>query len=167
MTISIILIVFLTFVGVLYFKSTRKKQPKMLVGVKFDPLTKAFGMPIITVPINGIPYRFIVDTGSDTSVILPEIAEEIALERCKDGKTITIGGVSGEQEVVPEIIKFKIQLKTRSYLLSAYVHNIQTLEKLNKKYKTRVAGLLGSDTLQETKAVISFKKKCIVFTKQE
>ena len=95
------------------------------------------------------PYRFLLDTGSENTVVSSVLAQELALPR---GSNATVIGVAGRQSV-PTVELEDILLGKRSYPgLSAA---------LLERNHIGADGILGLDTLQDQRVLLDFARNLI------
>jgi predicted aspartyl protease len=95
------------------------------------------------------PYRFLLDTGAENTVVSSLLAQELALPR---GGNATIVGVAGRQSV-PTVELEEIFLGKRSYAgLSAA---------LLERTHIGADGILGLDTLQNQRVLLDFSRNLI------
>jgi predicted aspartyl protease len=95
------------------------------------------------------PYRFLLDTGSETTVVSSLLAAQLALPR---GNNATIVGVAGRRSV-PTVELDEILLGKRSYSgLSAA---------LLERQHIGADGILGLDTLQNQRVLLDFSRNLI------
>ena len=106
----------------------------------------------MTVPVkigdNG-PYRFLIDTGAQNTVVSSALAARLALPA---GRQATIIGVAGRQ-VVPTVNIDEIVLGRHSY----FGLNAPLLETHNMG----ADGIIGVDSLQDQRILIDFKRNLI------
>jgi len=95
------------------------------------------------------PYRFLLDTGAENTVLSSALAEELALPR---GGNATVVGVAGKQSV-PTVELDEILLGRRSYPgLSAA---------LLERAHIGADGILGIDSLQDQRVLLDFSRNLI------
>lgn len=107
----------------------------------------------MTVPVrlaNQGPFDFLIDTGSQNTVISSSLASQLALEPYARARLV---GVAGEQ-MVDTVSIDQIDLGSRSY----YSLRAPTLERAD----IGADGILGLDSLQQQRVLIDFAKSRIL-----
>ena len=104
----------------------------------------------VEVGVNGTgPYRFVVDSGADTSVIGERLAKALALPA---GQPATLHGITETRRVD------RVQVASL-HLGSTVVHDLE-LPRLDD-YHVGAAGMIGLDALVEQRMVLDFDKRKI------
>lgn len=111
--------------------------------------TRADAADRMTVPVrigaNG-PYRFMIDTGAENTVVSSEVAQRLALPA---GRSAILMGVAGSQRV-PTVELDEIGLGRRTYYtLTAPVVDAQHIG---------ADGIIGLDSLQGQRILIDFRR---------
>jgi len=110
----------------------------------------------MTVPVsigaNG-PYQFIVDTGSERTVVSQELARDLALG---PGRTATVHSMT-EVSQIPTVIVPELRVGQRT--MNDDIH-APALARTN----LGAAGILGVDSLQEQRVLFDFKRREMTVT---
>lgn len=102
----------------------------------------------LPVEIGGVgPYAFIIDTGSQRSIIATELAQRLALPMLPPVKIITIAGHETVASVHLDHLKFGTQLVTDMPVLSIAHANLGS------------AGLIGLDGLKDKRVTLDFRAR--------
>ena len=114
--------------------------------------TRADAADRMTVPVrigaNG-PYRFMIDTGAENTVVSSEVAQRLALPA---GRSAILMGVAGSQRV-PTVEIDEIGLGRRTYYtLTAPVVEARHIG---------ADGIIGLDSLQKQRVLIDFRRNLI------
>jgi predicted aspartyl protease len=111
------------------------------------------------VKLNGVPGKFILDTGASNSCLDINLAEEFNLE-VEDSETKAAGaGGAGMATKVSSGNKLVIKdwkYKNFTIVLLDLVHVNKALTDHNAK---SIHGIIGADVLEKGKAIIDYKKK--------
>lgn len=104
----------------------------------------------IGVKVNGTgPYRFVVDSGADSSVIGTRIAQAL---RLPPGRPVTLNGMTGSS-IVPRVLVDELGLGKES---------VTDLElPVLAEYDLGGDGMLGIDALSEERLMLDFEKRLI------
>lgn len=104
----------------------------------------------LTVPVSidgKGPYRFLVDTGAERTVISEELARELSLGAGADARMHTMSGVGNVETVI--IPKLRVSARTVKGI------NAPALS----RYHLGAEGMLGVDSLQSQRVLFDFVKK--------
>lgn len=109
------------------------------------------GRVVAPISVNGGgPYRFIVDTGANRSVLSADLARRLALTPSGTGDVHTVEGVSPAPLVAGASLSF-----------AALPLESQEMPILDGGALGRADGLLGVDGLRGRRLLISFEQRCI------
>jgi predicted aspartyl protease len=104
----------------------------------------------IAVNVNGTgPWRFVVDSGADSSVIGTKLAQRLALQA---GRPVTLNGMTGSS-IVPQVLVDRLELGPTS------VSDME-LPVLNEQ-DLGGDGMLGIDAIAEERLMMDFEKRII------
>jgi predicted aspartyl protease len=104
----------------------------------------------IAVDVNGTgPYRFVVDSGADSSVIGTRIAKALQLPQ---GTPVTLNGMTGTS-IVPRVLVDRLGLG------STYVSDLEL--PVLAEHDLGGDGMLGIDALSEERLMLDFEKRLI------
>lgn len=156
-----ILEIILTFTGVaavaslanLFIKN--KELPKDSISIKkYMP----GNLPIITLYNSGIPFNFLLDTGSNICHICPSVLKNIKIYKWKENNIQTTGLGSESSQSKSCSAKFVDSLN-KEYDIDLVVskefeHSASNIEAF---IGVKINGLLGTDFLQKYKYTIDFK----------
>ena len=112
---------------------------------------------VVSIPINGINERFLVDTGSSSSYISTEFLRE---KRCFNLNERTASYASAASYIEYNTIKVKVTLFGDTYWF-----NTISLYALNRSLGNGVIAILGSDFLRRNKLIIDYNKRVIYQSK--
>ena len=112
---------------------------------------------VVSIPINGINERFLVDTGSSSSYISTEF---LKTKRKFNLNERTSSYASATSYIEYKTTKVKVTLFGESYWF-----NTISLYALNKSLGNGVIGILGSDFIRRNKLIIDYNKKMIYQSK--
>lgn len=119
--------------------------------------------PIVQVEINGKKGYFIVDTGSDISIINTTQLRRYDLESKKvyntDRRAI---GINGRTEGVMKIDKVKVDLSESFAHDTFYSLNIDRIAtSIEAKTNYRIVGIIGADVLIKYNCIIDYNQRHI------
>jgi predicted aspartyl protease len=157
----VLLIILLTMIGstIATFGKTGGPAVDEKAVLKFR-LVQDFGV-IVPVFINGQgPYDFLLDTGTTSTVIRPELANALRL-RAVDRLMLTT--VTGSQ-AVPRSYLESVTLGSRS---AANVEVLWQDLSAVRSLDNRISGLLGQNFLSQFNYLLSYREKRIVFEQKD
>lgn len=122
------------------------------------PFTFEYGIPFITVSINGKPYNFMFDTGAAT-IISPEIAKTFDLKSSFDQKVIDSQGASNKQQFI-KIPSIKIGKLSFENIGAAVIESSDVFEFKCMKFD----GIIGANLMAKAIWQIDYQNKILTAT---
>ncbi len=116
----------------------------------------------VSVTINGTgPYEFLVDTGSQITIVEPSLAAELELKPQGDIDVSAVGNHSKAELVIPDLIEARPFAVRRPLVVVESLAQIQALH-------PKIRGLLGGSFLGHFDVLIDYAHKllCLDETKQ-
>jgi predicted aspartyl protease len=131
--------------------SARVRLPEPSPPPLYETPTRAdrIGRILVPVKVNEQgPFRFVLDTGANRTVLTPRLAERLGLEVVHD-KTITMSGVTGSASVPTVLVE---HVKAGEVVLKA--QHLPVADSLSAD----VDGILGVDALGDTRVIVDFER---------
>ena len=127
--------------------------PANIVPVRYHPLGRSYMATFVTVN-HSVPYEFMVDTGSEITIIEPSLAAELQLEPA--GATDLVAGVrhTATGVVSPELIEFGGHAFHQRLIVVASLAQLQDRH-------PGIRGILGEDLLMGFDLLIDREKKVL------
>ncbi len=114
---------------------------------------------LVTVEINSRSYDLLLDTGSEFTVLAPEVAG-MSMVDLKKASFSSGPGMSGEA------VWFRADLRLGSTRLDQRPVVVMNLERVSKVYGRKISGLVGQDILSQFSSVtLDFKNRRLVLAK--
>ena len=114
------------------------------------------GLPIVSFESNNNIFNFVLDTGSNISIIDQEALKSAEYEETKEeGHFYGIGAL----ETGGTIVNLFLSYKDRTY--SIYCHSADmspTFNEMKNQYGVNLHGILGSDFFREYKYILDFNE---------
>lgn len=124
--------------------------------ISFRETIDLTGLPIITFKNNGQKVNFILDTGSNSSVINQRVLSSLKYE--KTNKKTSLYGSDGNKEI-KEFINMSIEHGDNSYSEEFLVTNLdEAFDNMKRDYGVNLAGILGNSFFQKYKYIFDFDK---------
>ena len=124
--------------------------------VSFRDGLKLTGLPIVCLNQGNKTFNFILDTGSDISVLAEHVLSEIEHEKVKVKGTLY--GIDGNKIPV-KVVSIALSYEDVSFTSNFLVRNLQeAFNHLKKDHGVTVHGMLGSRFFNEYKYIIDFNK---------
>lgn len=120
-------------------------------------------IPIINLTYKNKTYRFLIDTGSTMSYIIPSIFNEVYDKESLGGIETTIHGNGGAVNVKTyySTITFKFGRTKVTGKFYEGVNIVETLKFISNKYGTSLDGILGTDILRNNKFIVDYSRLLI------
>lgn len=116
------------------------------------------GLPTITLHADSKPFTFVIDTGSNSSVLDKKVVQELGKtpEVLPDHSIVGIAGTLGHVESVKQTFTNDIFVFEHTFLVS----NLSALiDAIYEDGKIKIHGILGTDFLTKYRCHLDFKKK--------
>lgn len=141
------------------FASETTKRKRMKKSIKND--IKKLGFPTITLKINGIPFRFIVDSGSSNNIMTKDAYDKVSSTAELVGQTSISGidGVSSIQDFVKITYKMGDKEKTQGF---GVLHSTP-FEIFDKEKGIRIDGVLGLPFMLSNRVNLDYANMCIEY----
>lgn len=112
---------------------------------------------VVSLPMNGVNERFLVDTGSSSSYISTEFL--------KTKRKFNLSERTASYASATSYIEYKTTKVKVTLFGDTYWFNTMSLYALNRSLGNGVVGILGSDFLRKNKLIIDYNKKIIYQSK--
>lgn len=150
--ISVILFALLVIIGIHLFLRDKTAHANM----SFVETMNLTGLPIATFEYEGKKYNFILDTGSNCSIIDARYANEMHYQEVKDSHRVY--GLSAISKEGGYGI-FHLQYKGKDYDVECDILDMKTtFDKMKECYGVTLHGVLGSDFLHTYRYVLDFNE---------
>ncbi|OYW46806.1 MAG: hypothetical protein B7Z08_12770 [Sphingomonadales bacterium 32-68-7] len=114
-------------------------------------LSEPYRRMTVPVTINGMgPYRFLVDTGAQSTVLSRDLADRLAL---MDRRSAILVGMASRRSVETTLVQ-GVELGSRSF-------NIPTAPLVEQAHIGGADGVLGLDTLQDQRVLLDFRNRSV------
>ncbi|MDB6016109.1 MAG: hypothetical protein JWR19_598 [Pedosphaera sp.] len=111
----------------------------------------------VQVEVNGIPGTFILDTGSDCTIITPQFARKLGLlDNAKAGRLVSHDSKSGKVRFADIT---SLHMADVDYI--GFYAPILDLDHINRALNTEVAGILGNNLLNKTAWQIDWRRNTL------
>lgn len=127
--------------------------------LSFKEFYDATKLPLAVVEIAKKPFIFLLDTGSNMSILTKDVLPEIKGHyRSKSNKHLTMAGSVGTpEECNLQRVKLDLNIQGVNTTEIMHIQNIPAFDVIKEETDTLIQGVLGSDFLAKHKAVIDFK----------
>lgn len=115
------------------------------------------GLPLVTFYNNKKPFTFLIDTGSNYSILNERLINNFDYYPI-EGATGTIYGIDGNPKEV-SYVRMHINLLDRSYVVDFQVSTLAAFDKFGEEINLEIAGILGSAFLNRNKFVLDFENQ--------
>ena len=140
--------------GIVYFLVKIIKENRRVVHMSFMEGMNLTGFPIVSFLNNGNMYNFLLDTGSNVSLIDPKTLEKMTYE--DTGKEITIYGLDGIERT-DKIVSTNLSYKEKGYRAHFVVTDLSaTFSQIKSEHGVTLHGILGSDFFKAYKYILDF-----------
>lgn len=151
-TIGIVVFLALIGFGIKSYRSTKKKNKTKM---SFKEAMDLASLPVVTFYRGNNKYNFLLDTGSDNSVINKSVFDTLKNTTIV-AKSTTVG-MTGE-EVACEIAQIDFYYREDRFVSEFSVHDMeQAFSFLKRETGVQIHGILGSRFFEEYKYVLDFK----------
>jgi len=139
----------------------------LVEGMAFEPTTDRYSIdiiclkkvPIIEVQLNGKTAYFILDSGSDISLVNNKELTKYAFS-LKKRATKDLKGISGERKAIYEILDLHFQAAGQLLETTFYAADLSPLVgSLLKSTQIRVSGIIGMDLMKAYGFEIDYRNK--------
>ena len=112
---------------------------------------------VVSLPMNGVNERFLVDTGSSSSYVSTEFL--------KTKRKFNLSERTASYASATSYIEYKTTKVRVTLFGDTYWFNTISLYALNRSLGNGVIGILGSDFLRKNKLIIDYNKRIIYQSK--
>ncbi len=121
-------------------------------------------MLFLDLTVNNKKARFIIDTGASVSLVDYEQAEDYGFQYFKNRNVGKINGIGGVTDL-RMVTKLKVAaFGCESKFIPFYGSNLKYLNDHLASQYTKVLGVLGSDFLARSGAVIDYQQRKLILT---
>lgn len=157
--LSIILIVLLGLGICLLYKEYCKERNK--IAIPFKESMDLLNMPIVTFENNGKKLHFLLDTGSNASLIDQDCLSELDILAKRDIKEVMV--TAGEDVPLVGEILMNIVYRDRPFTERFTVTSLAKQFDAAFEGKIKVHGILGSKFFRRNKYIIDFKELAVFY----
>jgi len=138
------------------FKLSKHSNFTELSFKEFYDITK---LPLVVIEIAEKPFIFLLDSGSNMSILTKDILSEIKGHyRSKSNKKMTMAGsVGSPEECNIQRVKLEFDIDGIKMTETMHVQNIPAFDVIREETGTSIQGVLGSDFLSKYHVIIDFK----------
>lgn len=155
-TLTVVGIVLIVIASVMVAYSAWKDRNNDRVAISFRESIDLTGLPVVTFRQGSNKLNFILDTGSNISVIDEAAVKKLEFELTPRQTSVTgVGGTSGSLNVVEIHLKYKdVDLFDHFQVMDM----APTFDAIKASTGVRAHGLIGNEFMQRYQYIIDFKK---------
>ena len=143
-----------------YAKMLAKTPPSDQFSIKIVCLEK---VPIVEVQLNGVPAYFILDSGSDISLLNQTDADKYQFTLAKSSSK-DLRGFSGGVQVLHHAAGISLKLNDHEIKVSFYTAHLDQLVQVLKQYSSiKITGIIGLDVMKEYGFEIDYSDQLLHF----